>query len=334
MCLVGVRDNESVEQLRERLRRLEATLDATGLGLWEWDVRSGELSWNDRNRELLGVDHAGALTIQDFAAMVHPDDLELLRTAYLEAAARPDGGDLLFEYRTKPGPDGKSRWLQQRCRVLKDAAGVHRVVGATLDVTDRKTAEERRGLVLSELAHRSRNGILLLMSLVAQTAREATSVKDLERVLMARLQALADCQDLLTQAGGRSLLLGDLLDRGLSPFDVARFSVGPDVREISVSGGMVVSLALLIHELATNAVKYGALSAASGSVSLRRTKAPERYAHLEWVETGGPAVSPPTRRGFGSRLLDISLRNDDGRVEPRFEPQGFRADIHFPLGPG
>lgn len=329
---MGVRDDtESVEELRERLHRLEAAVDATGIGLWEWDVRTGALIWNARNRELLGVTHAEPLTIQDYPDLLHPDDLELIRVAYGEAAEKPDGGDLLFEYRTAPGPDGKFRWLQQRGRVLKDAEGVRRVVGGTLDVTDRKSAEERRGLVLRELAHRSRNGILLLMSLVSQTAREAASVKALEEVLMGRLQALADCQDLLTQAGGRSLLLGDLLDRGLSPFDAARFDIGPGVREISVPAGTVVALALLVHELATNAVKYGALSSPGGGVSLRLPSTADGNAHLAWVETGGPPVSPPTRRGFGSRLLAVSLRNDGGRVEPRFSPAGFQADIHFPV---
>jgi PAS domain S-box-containing protein len=333
--VVGVSDDtESVEELRERLRRLEAAVDATGIGLWEWDVPTGVLTWNARNRELLGVSHAEPLTIQDYPGLVHPDDLELVRIAYREAADKPDGGDLVFEYRTAPGADGKSRWLQQHGRVLKDGEGVRRVVGGTMDVTDRKSAEERRGLVLRELAHRSRNGILLLMSLVSQTARETTSVKELETVLIGRLQALADCQDLLTQAGGRSLLLGDLLDRALSPFDAARFGIGPGVREITVSASMVVALALLVHELATNAVKYGALSAPAGGVSLRLAPTVDGHAHLAWVETGGPAVPPPTRRGFGSRLLAISLRNDGGRVEARFDPAGFQADIHFPVGRG
>lgn len=327
-------DTESLEELRERLRRLETAVDATGIGVWEWDVPTGVLTWNARNRELLGVSHAEPLTIDDYPGLVHPGDLELVRAAYREAADKPEGGDLLFEYRTAPDSNGKSRWLQQHGRVLKDAQGVQRVVGGTLDVTDRKSAEERRGLVLSELAHRSRNGILLLMSLVSQTAREATSVKELESVLMGRLQALADCQDLLTQAGGRSLLLGDLLGRALSPFDADRFGIDPGVHEIRVSGGIVVSLALMVHELATNAVKYGALSAPAGGVALRRASAVDGHAHLEWIETGGPPVSPPTRRGFGSRLLAVSLRNDGGRVEPRFEPTGFRADIHFPMERG
>lgn len=321
-----------MEQLRERLRRLEAAVEATGIGLWEWDVRSGELTWNLRNRELLGVSHDGPLTIEDYPAMVHPDDLELVRAAYREAVEQPEGDMLLCEYRTAPAADGKSRWVQQRARVMKDAEGAARVVGATLDITDRKTAEERRSLVLRELAHRAKNGIMVMMTIVAQTARSATSVKDFEAVLTARLQSMVDSQDLVTQVSGRSLPLGDLLDRALTPFDPSRFDLGDGVRGIHIANDMVVALALLIHELSTNAVKYGALSAPSGRVKLGLKAAADGRAHLEWREVGGPPVAAPTGRGFGSRLLDISLRNNDGRVEPKFEADGFRADIHFPLG--
>jgi len=323
---------ESMEQLRERLRRLEAAVDATGIGLWEWNVRTGELTWNDRNRELLGVAHDRPLTIQDYPGLVHPDDLELVRQVYSEALDQPEGGNVLFEYRTAPGPDGKSRWLQQRGRVLKDAEGVHRVVGATLDVTDRKTAEERRSLVLRELAHRAKNGIMVMMTIVSQTARYAGSVKDFEEVLTARLQSMVDSQDLVTQVSGRSLPLGDLLGRALTPFDPSRFDLEAGVREINIANDMVVALALLIHELSTNAVKYGALSVPSGRVKLGLAAAEPGKAHLTWVETGGPKVSPPESRGFGSRLVQISLRNNGGHVEPHYDPAGFRADIHFPLG--
>ena len=333
MSVVSVGDGkESVEELRERLRRLEAAVDATGIGLWEWDVRTGALTWNARNRELLGVAHAESLTIHDFPGMVHPDDLELLRTAYREASEKPEGGDLLCEYRTAPGADGKSRWLQQRGRVLRDAEGIVRVVGATLDVTDRKTAEERRSLVLRELAHRAKNGIMIMMTIVSQTARNATDVQGFAQVLTSRLQSMVDSQDLVTQVAGRSLPLGEMLDRALTPFDPSRFELGPGVREINVANDMVVALALLIHELSTNAVKYGALSSPSGRVRLSLGPAADGQAHLTWQEVDGPPVTQPARRGFGTRLLDVSLRNNAGRVEAHFDADGFRAEIRFPKG--
>ncbi|HKP78955.1 MAG TPA: HWE histidine kinase domain-containing protein [Phenylobacterium sp.] len=324
-------DNEDVEALRERLLRLEAALEATGLGLWEWDVRAGELTWNDRNRELFDVDHGRPLSIQDYAELVHPDDRELARQTYREVSERPDGGVFSVEHRTRPGADGKSRWLLMRGRVITDAGGVRMAVGSNLDITDRKTAEERRSLVLRELAHRAKNGILVMMTIVEQTAKGVTTVAEFKSVLMARLQSMADSQDLVTQASGRSLRLADLLDRALTPFDPSRFDIDPQLNEINISNEMVVAMALLLHELSTNAVKYGALSAPAGRVRLGLAHKAGEKARLNWMEVGGPEVKPVTRKGFGTRLLDISLRNNGGHVEARFEPTGFQADIHFPV---
>lgn len=322
---------ESIEATRERLRRLEAAVEATGLGLWEWDVRRDALTWNDRNRDLYGVDHDRPLTIQDYAELIHPADREVVREAYRQASEQPAGGDFSFEHRTLAAPGGKPRWILTSGRLLKDADGVHMAVGSNLDITDRKTAEERRSLVLRELAHRAKNGILVMMTIVAQTAKGASSVEDFEAVLMARLQSMADSQDLVTQASGRSLRFGDLLARALTPFDTARFDIDPRLQEISISNQMVVAMALLLHELSTNAVKYGALSSPAGRVRLGLMEKGADKARLSWLELGGPEVKPMTRKGFGTRLLDISLRNDGGHVVARFEPGGFQADIHIPL---
>lgn len=326
---------DTVDDLQDRLHRLEAALEASGLGVWEWNARTGEVIWNQRNRELFGVDHDGPLTIQDYTELVHPDDREVVRAAYRQAADRPEGGTFVYEHRAARSPDGKPRWLQARGRVVKDPDGVLRTVGAMVDITERKRAEERRSLVLRELAHRAKNGIMVIMTLVSQTARSATGVAEFEEVLMARLRSMADSQDLVTEAAGHALLFGDLLDRALKPFDTARFDIDPPLRDLGVANDMVVALALLLHELGTNAVKYGALSVDGGRVKLRLAEAgaePGRV-RLSWVETGGPPVKPAHRRGFGSRLMDISLRNNDGRVEARYEPDGFQADISFPVEP-
>lgn len=322
---------ETMDELRERLRRLEAAVEATGLGLWEWDVRSGVLTWNARNRELLGADPDAPLTIDDYPGLVHPDDREVVGRAYREAADKPEGGVFSFEHRTLITPEGKARWILSRGRVTKDADGVLLAIGTNLDITDRKTAEQRRSLLLRELAHRSKNGIVVMMTIVAQTARGAQNVKDFEAVLMGRLQSMSDSQDLVTDAEGRALRLTDLLARALTPFDRSRFDVDPRLEAISIPSEMVVAMALMLHELATNAVKYGALSAPGGRVKLGRADAPDGKAQLTWVEFGGPPVQPVTRKGFGTRLLDISLRTDGGHVVARFEPAGFEADIHFPL---
>jgi len=206
------------------------------------------------------------------------------------------------------------------------------VVGANLDVTDRKVAEERRSLILRELAHRAKNGILVMMTIVAQTARSATSVKHFEEVLTARLRSMADSQDLVTRLAGKPLPLNDLLDQTLQPFGPDRFDRDPKLAEVNIPTDMVVAMALLLHELSTNALKYGALSASAGRVKLALQAADSGRACLGWTEVGGPPVRSTARRGFGTRLLDISLRNNGGHVDAEFHPQGFRAKIHFPTG--
>jgi PAS domain S-box-containing protein len=316
--------------IAERLRRLEMAVEASGLGLWEWDVRSGRLTWNARNRELFGVEPDRPLHIREYIRLVHPEDREKVRAAYRNARDVVETGDYLVEHRTAYEPGGKARWVQARGRVVRDAEGPVLVVGSTLDVTDRKTAEERRGLILRELAHRAKNGILIMMTIVAQTARGAASVQDFEEVLLARLKSMADSQDLVTQAAGRPLPLGDLLERALTPFDPQRFERPAELEKVSIPTELVVAMALLLHELSTNAVKYGALSAPTGRVELGIAQQGEGRAVLSWREIDGPPVKPATRKGFGSRLLDVSLRNNGGHVEGVFDPDGFKARIHFP----
>ena len=323
-----------VTALQARLQGLEIAVDVMGLGLWEWDVTRDVLTWNARNRDLFGAPHDRALAIGDFATLVHAEDREIVSQAYVEAAAKPDGGVFVMEYRTLVEPQGKARWVQTRGRVIKDAGGLTRVVGANLDVTDRKVAEDRGGLILRELAHRAKNGIAVMMSIVTQTARGAAGVKDFETVLMARLGSMADSQDLVTQAAGQPLRLNGLLDRALTPFGQARFDRDPKLAEVSIPTEVVVAMALLLHELSTNAVKYGALSAPAGRVGLALGEMEAGRAVLVWTEHGGPPVEPVTRRGFGSRLLDVSLRNNGGHVEAAFDPAGFRARIHFPVVTG
>lgn len=294
---------------------------------------TGVVQWNARNRELFGVSHNDSLTIDDYIRLIPVEDQAQIEAAYRAAyrAARdaPSGGDFVVEHRTVA--DGVTRWLQARGRVTRDKAGVIRAAGTTVDITDLKIADDRRNLLLNELAHRAKNGILVMLAFVTQTAKGARDVKHFEDLLTGRLKAMADSQDLVTQAAGRPLVLTDLLTRALALFDTGRFQIDPQLAEIRVPSEMVVALALLLHELSTNAVKYGALSTPGGHVDLNLVQRGDVGAVIGWTEVGGPAVTPPGRRGFGTRLLDISLRNDGGHVEARFEPDGFRATIYIPV---
>jgi two-component sensor histidine kinase len=152
-----------------------------------------------------------------------------------------------------------------------------------------------------------------------------------EATLMARLQAMATSQDFVMASEGRPVDLAGLLGQALTAFGLSRFRIDPALEGVTIDGQLAVGVGLLLHELATNATKYGALSAPGGCVSLSRDVAPEGRGAFTWVEAGGPAVTPPVRQGFGSRLLEQALRFHGGKVTYAFDCEGFRAQAEFPL---
>lgn len=328
--LIDITDaRQAAEDLRDQRRRLEAAVEATGLGFWEWDVRNDQVVWSERNCELFGLARDdGVMTIERYQTLVYPDDREIVRRTYLET--REHGGDFVVEHRIVAPPGGSVRWVQARGRVVKDEDGVRLVVGTTLDISERKATEDRRALLLGELAHRAKNGIQVMIGIVMQTARSAGSVAAFEEILIARLKAMADSNDLVTASGGRPVPLRDVLTTTLTPFDTGRFDLDESLDGVTIGGDVAVALALMLHELATNAVKYGALSCPGGRVTVRRCDCAEGQTSLDWIERDGPPVAPTRRRGFGSRLLEVGLAGVGGKAEPAFDPEGFTAKIHFP----
>ena len=279
---------------------------------------------------LNGVSADAALADPDLLyGMILPEERE--RFARAEAQALAGDGRFQLEVQMRL-PGGEVRWrrIASARRVLADGASLWD--GLLSDVTDIREAEERRSLVMGELAHRAKNGLQVMMAMVAETARAAPDVKALEDTLIARLQAMAEAQDLVTASGGRPVLLFDLATRALAPFGMTRFDLQPGIEALSVGGDVASGLALLLHEMATNAVKYGALSRPKGKVSLTAEGAGPGMAALQWREHGGPPVEPTSRRGFGSRLLHAALRQQGGKVEPAFNPEGFSARMEFRIG--
>lgn len=182
--------------------------------------------------------------------------------------------------------------------------------------------------LVGELAHRSRNGLTVIMSIISQSVPKADTARELAAIVNARLGAMADAQDEVVRSGGDWASLSGLLERTLSPFDLGRFDFKPSP-PLQVGRETATALALVTHELATNAVKHGALSSPNGKVELG-WNAELDSVPLLWRERGGPPSSEPETAGFGTRLLKSALAQHGGRAERRFEADGVVCVIDFP----
>ncbi|HEX6111685.1 MAG TPA: PAS domain-containing protein [Geminicoccaceae bacterium] len=214
-----------------------------------------------------------------------------------------------------------------------------RVVGCMVmltDITARKRAEQHQQVLLAELSHRVKNTLASVRSIAAQTLRNTPSFEAFKGAFEGRLKALALAHGLLTQSGWNEAELGDLIRQTVLPYVTTR------ARSVSLSGPatflpprQVVTMMLIMHELAVNAAKYGALSKDSGRVAIDwmiDRKGSERILSLRWTESGGPPVRAPERTGFGTTLIERSIAHElDGRASLEYRPEGLICELRFPL---
>ena len=185
--------------------------------------------------------------------------------------------------------------------------------------------------VAGELAHRNRNSLFVIMSIVSASAKDAPSASEAARIINSRLEALLRAQDILARSESGAIGLNALLDETLKPFGLERFDISAS-GEVMMATDVGVGLSLVFHELATNAVKHGALSSLTGRVFIE-WQARDETAHLTWRESGGPPVGQPARRGFGSRLFEVALVPQGGKTERRFEATGLICKLTIPAPP-
>jgi two-component sensor histidine kinase len=231
--------------------------------------------------------------------------------------------------------DGSSGWTFSRAVPLLDKAGeITGWFGAASDITARKQSEEHLKLMVDELNHRVKNMLATVQSIAAQTFRGGTQ-EEARAAFEARLFALSHAHQLLTREHWEGVDLSDLALQILEPFksrsgEADRFSVsGTDIR---LKPKLALSLGMAFHELAGNAAKYGALSNSAGRVSLAWQRRPEDRLRLVWRERDGPRVHRPTRRGFGSRLIERGLANDlGGTVRLDYDARGVECVIEMPI---
>jgi two-component sensor histidine kinase len=313
----------------EQLRR---AITAAGVTLWTWNVHSDELTMDDAAFDLWGVPRSHSVTFEDLSAHIHPADRDRVRAAF--AATRGIVGPYEIDFRIIVLEE--IRWVSARGQ--GDDAGIRDGVmsGIFIDVTGRKQAEEGHELLAGEMSHRVKNLLAIASALTAITSRSTTTAVDMARELTQRLTALGRAHYLIRPIPGhegKAALLGDLLTVLLAPYDdLGAFSgrIRISVPRMGVGEASATTLAMVVHELATNSLKYGALSSTSGTLDVS-CALPDSEIAIVWTERGGPPVSiPEGAGGFGSKLITRSMTTQlGGSIDRQWLPEGVVVTIRI-----
>jgi len=325
------RRKQAEQDLQASKDRLQLAFDATQLGWWQYDLLRHIGSGDSRFKEIFDVT-AEEILIEDLMERVHPDDAERFcadRDAALDPS-NPKRSPSEFRIRRR---NGEIRWVEAHRLAYFEGAGPERRAvsfgGTVQDITERKEREEKEHLLMREVNHRAKNMLSVVDSIAHQTATR--SPEDFIERFSERIQALSANQDLLVRNEWNGVEIADLARAQLAHFaDLigSRIVVrGPRLR-LKAASAQAIGLAL--HELATNAGKYGALSADAGRVEVRWATDGDTLA-MSWTERGGPPVSAPKRRGFGTIVMEaMAERSVDGKVDLDYTPSGLTWRLTCP----
>jgi PAS domain S-box-containing protein len=231
-----------------------------------------------------------------------------------------------------PTAKGALRWWDTTVSPILEEGRVIRVLATSRDVTGEMRAESHRQLLVNELNHRVKNTLATIQSIASQSLRNAGVDMAVRGAFEGRLMAIAATHNVLTDENWSAASLRQIIDGSVMPYRANPAQLTISGRDLMVSPKPAVVLALAFHELAINALKYGALSAPGGHVDIGWSVASGDQLDIIWTEHGGPAVRPPERRGFGSRIVELALPNElGGRVDVDYRPEGLRCRIHAPL---
>ena len=322
------REREVADELAETNARLRLAMDAGRMAVWDVDVVAGRLTSSPELNRLLDFPEDYSPTMDEVRERYRPGEGLSVRRAGAEALAR---GERYFEVEFRYlWRDGSERWMQLRCEIVRSEGDVARhVLGVLLDITERKEAEERLKLLAREVDHRANN----LLAVVQATVKlsNADSVEALKETLEGRIAALAHVHSLLSHSRWEGADLRRLIAEELKPYlsdDGGKVQLdGPD---LALRAEAAQSMAMVLHELATNAVKYGALASGKGSVSVTWSTAPDGALRLVWIETGARAVTPPAKRGFGVGMVERALEQFRGTAAFDWRREGLVCEIELP----
>ncbi|NEU14919.1 PAS domain-containing protein [Methylobacterium sp. BTF04] len=308
--------------------RLRFTQEAGRIGSWTLDIATMSLDASEGCKANFGRDPKAAFTYEAWIEGVHSDDRTRMKAAVSDAIAGQSHYDHEFRI-TYPG--GAVHWIHARGRASYQPDGTPlTIAGISLDITDRKRVEDHRDLLAKELAHRVKNTLATVQSIIRHTLRTSASLEDAEALLESRIVALAAAHEVLIRDTWEGATLGDVVAVALRPFGAEqadRFTFDGPV--VQLTSRVALAFAMALHELATNAVKYGAFSTDVGRVLLMwdiLDGVGSDRLRFRWQETGGPPVLSPTRTGFGTRMIERALAVEiGGAADIAYHPAG----IHF-----
>jgi PAS domain S-box-containing protein len=321
-------EKEAASTLREREAHLSAFFSQSAAGMSEVDATGRFLRVNDRFCQITGRSREELLTLR-MQDITHPGDLPRNLPLFTDAAEHGRSFDIEKRY---VKPDGGLVWVHNSVTTIRDAAD--RPAGTicvTIDITDARRAEEHQRLLINELNHRVKNTLAIVQG-IAQQSFKGREVPPAARIAFeGRLGALSAAHNILTEQNWEAASIRQIIEDAVAPHRLRpdRFVVeGPD---LAIPPKTAVSLALAVHELATNAGKYGALSETAGRVEIR-WRVEDGRLRLVWREQGGPPVEPPARRGFGTRMIERGLAAElGGQVTIDFRREGVVCTIDAPL---
>jgi PAS domain S-box-containing protein len=342
-CFLDITGRKRMDNALERSRlhaleqeqRFAATYEHAAIGISEIAPDGRFLRVNEAICAITGFSREHLLSNTLFTH-THPDDAEPDRQAFRKQVA----GELNFYSVEKRfiRRDGRVIWISVRSSPVRDADDrLLYVVRVVQDITERKAAEQRQRLLMDELNHRVKNTLATVQSLATQTARGATTPAAFRERFEGRLIALSKAHDQLTMHHWESADLRELLSGSLAPHS----GTTPDRvvlrgEDVLLRPRAVLTLAMAVHELTTNAAKYGALSVPGGRVEVQwrpvRSENGQSCLQIEWIEQGGPNVVEPEQHGFGTKLIEGSIAAElAGKTRLTFQPQGLRCEITIPM---
>lgn len=323
--------------LRESEERFQQFADASAAGLWIREAKALAMEFvSPALGVIFGIKSQALLgDVKHWASLIVPDDRQ---TALQHLEAARQGQSVVHEFRIQRASDQRFRWIRNTVFPLRDNDGIPRIGGIAEDVTETRQLVEHQGVLISELQHRVRNIMAIIRTMASRTAASGSSVEDYRSHLEGRLLALARVQALLTREANSGGSLRSIIESEVTAqaHHGGQFELtGPDIK---LSPKAVEVLTLAFHELATNALKYGALSVPDGRLTVRWATIEKHGADwlaLDWAEEGAPLRRPATRRGFGSELIEARIPYElSGVGKISIGPDGARCHLEFPLTDG